>query len=198
MRRFTEEHYAFDIAKNLVEQLMALWHTQGSSTWMWFEDKVSYSNASLPHALICWGQRMHRDDVLEAGLQALTWLITLQKSRKGHFVPIGSNGFYHRSEKRTYYDQQPVETHAMVSACLEAYRVTEDQHWYNEAWRIFEWFLGRNDLQLPLYDPSTGGCRDGLQPDRVNQNQGAESTLAFLVSLLEMQSESRDRKEIPT
>jgi hypothetical protein len=75
---------------------------------------------------------------------------------------------------------------AMVSACLEAYRMTGDKRWYQEAQRAFDWFLGRNDLGLPLYDSLTGGCRDGLHPDRANQNQGAESTLAFLLSLVEM------------
>jgi hypothetical protein len=75
----------------------------------------------------------------------------------------------------------------MVSACLEAYRMTGDESWHQEARRSFEWFLGRNDLGLPLYDPTTGGCRDGLHPDRVNRNQGAESTLAFLLARIEMQ-----------
>ena len=75
----------------------------------------------------------------------------------------------------------------MVSACLEAYRCTSDDYWFNQARRAFDWFLGRNDLGLFLYDPTTGGCRDGLHVDRVNQNQGAESTLAFLVALAEMQ-----------
>jgi hypothetical protein len=75
----------------------------------------------------------------------------------------------------------------MVSACLEAYRITGDKHWRKEARRAFEWFLGRNDLNLPIYDPKTGGCRDGLHPDRPNENQGAESTLAFLQALLELQ-----------
>ena len=74
----------------------------------------------------------------------------------------------------------------MVSACLEAYRVTGDKRWRKEARRAFEWFLGRNDLNLPIYDPTTGGCRDGLHPDRANENQGAESTLAFLQALLEL------------
>ncbi len=74
----------------------------------------------------------------------------------------------------------------MVSACLEAYRVTGEQRWRKEAQRAFDWFLGRNDLGLCLYDASTGGCRDGLHPDRVNENQGAESTLSFLLALLEM------------
>ena len=132
--------------------------------------------------------------------QWLRWLRAMQQEQRraaqsreqradtngGHFVPIGSNGFYQRGGERARFDQQPVEAQAMVSACLEAYRITGDKSWRKEARRAFEWFLGRNDLNLPLYDPTTGGCRDGLHPDRPNENQGAESTLAFLQSLLEL------------
>jgi hypothetical protein len=122
----------------------------------------------------------------EAGLESLKWLTDLQCVGNGHFVPIGSNGFYEFGNERARFDQQPVEAQAMVSACLEAFRITGDKHWNKEARQSFEWFLGRNDLKLPLYDPTTGGCRDGLHPDRPNENQGAESTLAFLQSLLEL------------
>jgi hypothetical protein len=122
----------------------------------------------------------------EAGLEALSWLADLQRVDAGYFVPIGSNGFYPKGGERARFDQQPVEAQAMVSACLEAYRITKDNHWRKEARRAFEWFLGRNDLNLPIYDPTTGGCRDGLHSDRANENQGAESTLAFLQSLLEL------------
>ena len=84
-----------------------------------------------------------------------------------------------------------------VSACLQAYRVTGDIRWRAEAWSAFNWFLGNNDLQLPLYDSLTGGCRDGLHPDRANENQGAESTLSFLMALLEMRSlQEPEQKEI--
>ena len=124
----------------------------------------------------------------EAGLESLSWLADLQRAEDGggHFVPIGSNGFYQRGGERARFDQQPVEAQAMVSACLEAHRITGDKSWHKEARRAFEWFLGRNDLNLPIYDPTTGGCRDGLHPDRPNENQGAESTLAFLQALLEL------------
>ncbi len=103
-----------------------------------------------------------------------------------HFVPIGSNGFYPQGGERARFDQQPVEAQAMVSACLEAHRITGKKSWHTEARHAFEWFLGRNDLHLPVYDPTTGGCRDGLHSDRPNENQGAESTLAFIQSLLEL------------
>jgi hypothetical protein len=119
-------------------------------------------------------------------LHALSWLNELQISENGHFRPIGSNGFYRRGSARAHFDQQPIEAQAMVSACLEAYRATADVWWYEQAERAFDWFIGWNDLGLELYSPESGGCGDGLHVDRVNGNQGAESTLAFLLSLTEM------------
>ena len=130
---------------------------------------------------------MSNTEMSAAGLAALDWLAGLQTDSTGrHFVPIGSNGFYPRGGERARFDQQPVEAQAMVSACLEAYRITNDTRWRKEARRAFDWFLGRNDLHVPIYDPTTGGCRDGLHPDRPNANQGAESTLAFLHASLEL------------
>ena len=126
--------------------------------------------------------------MLETGLKALRWLVKVQTSATGSFRPIGSNGFYRRGQERALFDQQPIEAQVTVSACIEAYNATADMFWVAEARRAFEWFLGRNDLGLALYDSSTGGCRDGLHVDRVSQNQGAESTLGFLLALAEMQA----------
>jgi hypothetical protein len=127
--------------------------------------------------------------VLKRGLASLRWLTEMQTSENGHFRPIGSNGFYRRGSSRANFDQQPVEAQSTVSACLEAYRATADFWWYEHAQRAFDWFIGWNDLGVELYTPATGGCCDGLHVDRVNQNQGAESTLAFLMSLAEMRLE---------
>jgi hypothetical protein len=120
------------------------------------------------------------------GLQTLGWLVKIQTAPQAHFRAIGSNGFYRKGQTRAQFDQQPLEANATVSACLDAYRLTQDVAWLIEARSAFEWFLGRNDLGQELYDPGTGGCCDGLQEDRLNRNQGAESTLAFLLSLAEM------------
>jgi hypothetical protein len=154
--------------------------------WPWFEHVLSYDNAKLAHALILSGHATEQQSVLDRGLRSLRWLAELQTSENGHFRPIGSDGFHPRGGVRALFDQQPIEAQAMVSACLEAYRVTSDSFWSNQAHRAFDWFLGWNDLGLELYSPSTGGCRDALHVDRVNGNQGAESTLAFLLSLAEM------------
>jgi hypothetical protein len=127
--------------------------------------------------------------MIEAGMDSLKWLVAEQhRDDKNIFVPIGSNGFYIEGSEKARFDQQPVEACATVSACLEVYRLTEERQWLEEARKAFSWFLGKNDLQVSLYDAFTGGCRDGLHPDRVNENQGAESTLSFLMALLEMQS----------
>jgi hypothetical protein len=126
--------------------------------------------------------------MLELGLKTLRWLTKAQTSGAGSFRPIGSNGFFPRGKERAMFDQQPIEAQATISACIEAYQATGDTFWVAEARRAFEWFLGRNDLGLALYDSTTGGCRDGLHVDRLSQNQGAESTLAFLLSLAEMRA----------
>ena len=131
---------------------------------------------------------MNSEAMLAIGLESLRWLVKIQTSETGSFRPIGSNGFYPRGRTRALYDQQPIEAQATVSACIEAYHATSDSFWVAEARRAFEWFLGRNDLGMALYDAGTGGCRDGLHVDRLSQNQGAESTLAFLLALTEKQA----------
>jgi hypothetical protein len=187
LRRFSGDRVVQDMRLVLAERLLALYDRCHTENWLWYEDSMSYANAVLSQAMLLCGQWLERSDMAEAGLTSLRWLAELQRSPEGHFVPIGSDGFYRRNGPKARFDQQPIEASTMVSACLEAYRMTGDAGWYQEAWRSFEWFLGRNDLGLPLYDPTTGGCRDGLHPDRVNRNQGAESTLAFLLARVEMQ-----------
>jgi hypothetical protein len=187
LRRFTGDRRASQVQGELSQRLLALYHRCRSDDWRWYEEGLTYCNAVLPHGSLLSGQSTGNPVMIEAGLESLAWLANTQRASKGgHFVPIGSNGFYRKGGERARFDQQPVEGQAMVSACLEAYRITLDNHWRKEAQRAFEWFLGRNDLNLSIYDPTTGGCRDGLHPDRPNENLGAESTLAFLQSLLEL------------
>ncbi|MEY2409340.1 MAG: hypothetical protein QOF48_2010 [Verrucomicrobiota bacterium] len=187
LRRLGGDRLAHQIRESLTTRLMELFDRTTQPDWPWFEDVLSYDNAKLAHALILSGRAMGTAPVFERGLAALRWLVEIQTAESGDFRPIGSNGFYPRGGVRAAFDQQPIEAQAMLSACLEAYRATSDSWWYDQAQRVFDWFLGWNDLGLELYSPSTGGCRDALHVDRVNQNQGAESTLAFLLSLAEMQ-----------
>ena len=186
LRRYATNPQVSSTRATLTNKLVTLWTNCATEDWPWFEPSVTYENARLCQALILSGQWMPHSEALQIGLQSLRWLVSLQKTQGGHFRPIGSNGFYQRNGPRADFDQQPVEAQAMVSACLEAFRATQDATWSRQAKRAFEWFLGRNDLGLPLYDPSTGGCGDGLHADRVNENQGAESTLAFHLALADM------------
>ena len=188
LQRFAGDRRVSQAREELAGRLLALYQDRRADEWRWYEDSLSYCNAALPQALLMCGQSIPNKAMTEAGTESLSWLSELQSSDKdgGHFVPLGSNGFYRRGGVRARFDQQPVEAQGMVSACLEAFRITGDKRWRREARRAFDWFLGRNDLNLPIYDPTTGGCRDGLHPDRANENQGAESSLAFLQSLLEL------------
>lgn len=188
LRRYDGDRRASQVREELAGRLLTLYQANRSKEWCWFEESLSYCNAALPHAFLLCGQSIPSSTMSDAALESLTWLADLQrdKTNGGHFVPIGSNGFYKRGGVRARFDQQPVEAQAMVSACLEAHRITGDKNWYKEARRAFDWFLGRNDLHLSIYDPTTGGCRDGLHPDRPNENQGAESSLAFLQAVLEL------------
>jgi glycosyltransferase involved in cell wall biosynthesis len=186
LRRLRGDSLVNQTRETLTARLLELFEKNARPGWRWFEDSLSYDNAKLPHALILSGRVTGQPTMVEQGLEALRWLTELQISEQGHFRSIGTNGFYHRGGARADFDQQPIEAQAMASACLEAYRATSDVWWYEQAQCAFDWFLGWNDLGLELYSPKTGGCRDGLHVDRVNRNQGAESTLAFLLALAEM------------
>jgi len=186
VKRLSGDSLVNQTREALTTRLMELFDRANKPDWPWFEDELAYDNAKLAHALIVSGQATGQTAVLERGLQSLGWLAKLQDSENRHFRPIGSNGFYRRGGARANFDQQPIEAQAMVSACLEAYRITSDPWWYDQAQRAFDWFLGWNDLGLEVYSPSNGGCRDALHVDRANGNQGAESTLSFLLSLAEM------------
>ena len=188
LRRFAGDRKANQVREELAGRLLTMYQNNRAAEWRWYENELPYCTAALSHALIMSGKWIPNPVMMEAGMEALRWLADLQRADNegGHFVPIGSNGFYKRGGERARFDQQPVEAQAMVSACLEAYKITGDKRWHKEARRAFEWFLGRNDLGIPIYDPTTGGCRAGLHPDRPNENQGAESTLAFLQALMEL------------
>ncbi len=171
----------------LAERLLEHFTQTMEEDWPWCEDVVTYANAKLPHALLMSGKWMNRPDMIEVGKKALNWLLETQTSEGGCLTIIGTNGWYVRGQKPAAFDQQPIEAHALIDACIEAYHVTRERHWIEHARRALNWFLGDNDLRKPLYDFTTGGCCEGLHADRVNENQSAESTLAWLMSLLLMQ-----------
>ncbi len=187
LRRFSGDRAAATTSQRLTEKLVQMYLSTATDDWPWFENILSYNNAKLSHALITRGRWSGDQQVAEIGLKSLRWLCEKQRSPEGRFRPIGSNGFSRENGPTAIFDQQAIEAYSTISASIEAFAATQDKLWCEQAHLAFDWFLGRNDLGKPLYDSSTGGCYDGLMANQVNDNQGAESTLAFLLSLAEMQ-----------
>jgi len=178
--------YANRMRGLLADRLMSMLSANKAKAWLWFEDVLAYDNARLPQALIVTGLGTGTPHYVEAGRQSLRWLMSLQTAPKGFFRPIGTESFGRVRQPPQAFDQQPVEAAATISACLSAWQVDRGAEWRAGAMRAFDWFLGANDLQTTLVDPDTGSCLDGLHPDRPNDNKGAESSLSYLLGLVEI------------
>lgn len=175
------------VGEELADRLLRNYKEQSTEDWIWLEDSVTYENPRLPQALIVWGEFTSNDEMQDWGLRSLRWLNEVQRDpEEGHLSLIGNDGWLVRGEKKADFDQQPVEAAALIEANWDAYRTTEDLYYLNTIYTVFNWFLGRNDLGIPLYDFRTGGCKDGLHPSRVNENEGAESLVSWLISLQRM------------
>ena len=192
LRRYPGDRAVLTFQNTLTKRLLGLYRVNRTEDWHWFEDSATYCNPALPQALLCYGQSNNDTEALAVGLESLSWLVDIQQSEQGWIMPIGNQGFYQKGGQISYFDQQPVEVYSLLSACLEAFRVTKDPKWYDHATQAFEWFFGRNALGVSMYDKATGGCRDGLHIDRLNENQGAESTLSFIQALLELKQFRRE------
>jgi hypothetical protein len=174
------------IQESLAEKLYSLYKDTFKPDWPWFEEKLTYANASLSHGLIIAGQRLSRLDMFEAGISSLDWLIERQISPEGHISIIGNEKWYSKNGDKSKFDQQPIETMNLIIACSTVFKYTGDKKWIDNARKCFSWFLGQNDLGAQLYNYQTGGCKDGLHSMGTNANEGAESTLAWLISLITM------------
>ncbi|MFX0186447.1 MAG: glycosyltransferase family 4 protein [Candidatus Hodarchaeota archaeon] len=186
LARFSGDSRMKRYRKLIANKLFKFYRDNASNDWSWLENTITYDNGKIPQALLMSGKWMQRGDMIEAGLDMLDWLIKIQIGSKGQFSPIGNKGWYSRGGEKARFDQQPLEAQSILEACIEAFNITQDKRWIIEARRCFEWFLGRNDMNIPLYDYKTGGCYDSLTSIGFNRNQGAESTVAWLLSLLNM------------
>jgi glycosyltransferase involved in cell wall biosynthesis len=180
-----------DIRHFLAGRLLSILALVETPEWVWFEEGLAYDNARLPQALIVTGMATRTPGYVDAGLRSLRWLMTQQTSSAGHFRPVGTTSFGEHRQQPRAFDQQPVEATATIAACLAAWRADGDSGWKATASRAFEWFLGNNDLSLALVDLHTGSCRDGLHPDRANENCGAESVLCYLLGRAEIRQLAR-------
>jgi hypothetical protein len=186
-----EDSRAAELRLLLGDKLMSLMCSVETKDWVWFEEELAYDNARLSQALIVTGISLGATHYVAAGLRSLRWLMTLQTSRTGVFRPVGSDSFGAKRKPPLEFDQQPLEAAATISACLAAWRADGDLKWKADAERAFAWFLGSNDLSASLIDMETGSCRDGLHPDRANENRGGESAVSYLLGLAEIRQLAR-------
>jgi hypothetical protein len=186
LERFSGDSEVRRIREAIANKIYTCFTDNASNQWPWLERALNYANGKLPHALLLSGQWMQRSDMIETGLRLLEWLLGIQ-TVDDHFAPVGNHGWYEKDGLRARFDQQPIEANSMIEACVEAFNLTRDKKWIDRAVMCFNWYLGHNDLNMPLYDPKTGGCRDGLMADGINQNEGAESTIEWLLSLMTLQ-----------
>ena len=170
---------AQQILARFSDELLALLVEARRPEWEWFEIVLAYDNARLPEAMIRAGIALMRDDLVQSGLQTLDWIIARQTSPEGRFRAVGTESFGRAYEEPLPFDQQPLEAQATVDACVAAYDATSERRWVEEANRAYRWYLGQNDLDMPLATMADGGCFDGLMPTGLNRNQGAESILAL-------------------
>jgi glycosyltransferase involved in cell wall biosynthesis len=175
-----------ELRHELAERLMRILSSVETQEWVWFEKGLSYDNARLPQALIVTGASASVPSYVAAGLRSLRWLMTLQTTPAGFFRPVGSQSFGDELSPPRAFDQQPLEATATIAACCAAWRADSDLKWRTDALRAFAWFLGSNDLATSLVDIETGSCRDGLHPDRSNENRGGESVVSYLLALAEI------------
>jgi len=186
-----DDLHAQEIRHSLADRLMSCLASVETPDWVWFEEGLAYDNARLPQALMMTGAATQTPEYVQAGLRSLRWLMTRQTTPAGHFRPVGTAGFGELRQLPRAFDQQPVEATATIAACLTAWRADGDAEWKALATRAFTWFLGSNDLSVALVDPHTGSCRDGLHPDRANENRGGESVVCYLLGLAEIRQLAR-------
>jgi len=187
----------------LADKLMQWFRNTISEDWPWCEVTLTYDNARLPQSLLMAGQYLNNDEMIQTALRSLNWLKDIQHDESGcFFAAIGNHGWFTRGGDKAQFDQQPIEAAAMVDACIEAFNISRNEQWIACAYRCLNWYQGDNELRISLYDHATGGCRDGLQAQSVNENQGAESTLCWLMALLAIyrhrgqgESNQNDEKE---
>jgi glycosyltransferase involved in cell wall biosynthesis len=184
--KFEKNERAKELVKKLSEKMIENYRNSSESNWKWFENIITYENAKLPLALLIAYEITEEKEYFDKGIESLNFLIdiTIIDNR---FIPIGNNGWYVKGGKRAYYDQQPVESACMIEVLKKAEKLTGNEKYANLSLIVFDWFLGRNTKGEMMYDPVTGGCYDGLTKNGPNRNQGAESTISYLLARLEIE-----------
>jgi hypothetical protein len=181
----------------MADRLWSAFEPGVASEWPWPESRVTYENGLPIRAIIVAGRHHADPRMIQAGIGALEWLITAQTAADGHLSPIG-NGWWSSDGPMSRFDQQPIEATTLMLAAETALGATGDARWRVVMDQAYAWFLGHNDLGIPVADPDRGGCYDGLMPDGVNLNQGAESTLMWLTALEHIRASRVEPPRPPT
>ena len=176
----------------MADSLVKQYRKNISEDWKWFENSITYSNGILPSSLFLAYDVLKDKKYLDIGKESLNFLSSLVVI-DNKLVLIGHNGWYFRNGERSFHDQQPVDAESMVHAYKTAYGITKDNDYLNKALLSFHWFLGKNSINQFVYDEVTGGCFDGLLPSCLNLNQGAESTIAYLIARLHIEDLKRQK-----
>jgi len=170
-----------DLLRKFADSLLASFKKENQKKWNWFEDCLTYSSSKIPEALFVAYSTLKDEKYLKVAEKSLAFLMKKTFTKK-EYLPIGQNGWYFKNKRRSLFDQQPEDPSSMVQALVSAYEITKKEEYKEKAIIAFEWFLGRNYLRQVMYDDFTGGCYDGLGKYSININQGAESTVCYLLA----------------
>jgi len=183
LKTYPTDNNALSTLNYLTDILVSSYENTSCQNWKWFESYLTYDNAILPLSLLHSGEITRDEKVINIAFESMAFLEKVTMSAK-YYNPVGNDGWYFRDGNIPSYDQQAIDTMAMVLTYAQAHQMTRDPQYVKKLFSVYSWFLGENSLRVPLYDPETKGCYDGLHPNGINLNQGAESTLAYLVSHL--------------
>ncbi|MFC1487890.1 glycosyltransferase [Thermoproteota archaeon] len=185
-RTFSNDQTLSQRIIELIKQLLKLYTKSSSDEWRWFEAYLTYSNGRLPQALFEAYEHFKNENYLQVAKDSFDFILKVQM-RNGIFSPIGNNGWYKKGGLKALYDQQSVEASCMAETALAAFRATHQSNFRTAAQTIFTWFLGKNTKGLRVYNPNTGSCYDGITPEGLNLNQGAEATVTYLLARLDLE-----------
>jgi hypothetical protein len=198
LRRFPEDGKMKGVLKNLVSLLVNMYNREKEGDWHWFEPILAYDNGIIPLSLYHAYEILGDKNLLTVALESTRFLEKVTFKEQGYISPVGSDNWYKKGEKPSRFSQQPLDVMAMVLMFHQAYLVTNNKNFLKKMFTSYMWFLGENDLNIPLYDFETRGCSDGLERCGVNLNQGAESIISYKIAhlavLLAHEQESRDLK----
>jgi hypothetical protein len=183
LRMFPNNEQVLEVLRKTTNRLIKSFERESDESWEWFETKLSYDNGILPLALFHAYEFIRSKEILSIALKTLNFLDKIS-FRNGHLSPVGSNGWYQKNKVCAQYAQQSIDAMAMMLVYDQAYKITKNTNYLKRTFDSFKWFIGDNDLGIALYDDETNGCCDGLEEDKINRNQGAESTIAYLISSL--------------